>query len=228
MLRPELQRAAEGLSTLAEHEAEILAWPHLPIDPRDFEHLSTFSYALSCLQDISAIDIVFEELREIHEDILGIYRFNLHSPRIEIYWMAQALFAAAFDVRIEDLTVVTLAHELAHAYTHLGRDIDGAAWRDPGFGLSDRDVLEGLAQHFTAVVTEKLGKSAPGAYASYLKVLSHQSGPYRAHESWFPNLATGRSEIVRFAMLRARNRGKVTDPEWREMLEQARRDLTNV
>ena len=59
--------------------------------------------------------------------------------------MAQALFAAAFDVRIEDLTVVTLAHELAHAYTHLGRDIDGAAWRDPGFGLSDRDVLEGGA-----------------------------------------------------------------------------------
>jgi len=62
---------------LAEHKAEILAWPQLPIDPRDFEHLSTLSYALSCLQYISEIDIVFEELQEIHEDILGIYHFNL-------------------------------------------------------------------------------------------------------------------------------------------------------
>ena len=31
-----------------------------------------------------------------------------------------------FDV--EALTYVVLAHELAHAYTHLGRDIDGNAW----------------------------------------------------------------------------------------------------
>ncbi len=64
---------------------------------------------------------VFDEIKEIREDILGVYSFaGPRSPRIEIYWMAQALFAAAFGLRIEDLTVVTLCHELTHAYTHLG------------------------------------------------------------------------------------------------------------
>ena len=33
---------------------------------------------------------------------------------IEIYWMANALIAGALGVRLEDLAVVTLAHELAH------------------------------------------------------------------------------------------------------------------
>ena len=52
---------------------------------------------------------VFDEIKEIREDILDVYSFaGPRSPPIEIYWMAQALFAAAFGLRIEDLTVVTL------------------------------------------------------------------------------------------------------------------------
>jgi hypothetical protein len=226
-LRPELDRAAEGLGPLLDHWVEIADWPELPVTPDSVTSLEFSSYVINQLQGISAVDAVFREMTELHEDILGVYRFNPRPARIEIYWMAQALFAAAFDVRIEDLTVATLAHELAHAYTHLGRDIDGIAWRDPGFGLSDANVVEGLAQHFTAVVSEKLGSRIPGAFGAYLKLLSHQSGPYRAHESWFPDSVARRSEIVRFTMLRARNRGRVTDPEWRDMLRQAYQDLTN-
>jgi hypothetical protein len=64
---------------------------------------------------------VIDKIKEIEEDILGVYIFSgPRTPRIEIYWLAQALVAAMIGARIEDLTVVTLAHELAHAYTHVG------------------------------------------------------------------------------------------------------------
>ncbi len=81
--------------------------------------------------------------------------------------MAHALFAGAFGLRIEDLAVVTLAHELSHAYTHVGRDIDGGTWRDPGFRQSDLAVVEGLAQFYTAAVAQKLAMRAPGVFPAH-------------------------------------------------------------
>jgi hypothetical protein len=202
-------------------------WAELPIEARGAEPALERSLRVAhLLQTLAVARRVFEEIKVIREDILGVYRFaGPRSPRIEIYWMAQALFAAAFGVRIEDLTVVTLAHELAHAYSHLGRDIDGGAWGDFGFGQSDLDVVEGLAQHFADVVTARLGMRAPGAHAAYQKLLEHQSGPYRAHETWFDRIPGQHGEIVRFAMLQARTRGTVTDSEWRNLLSKTHKDL---
>ena len=139
--------------------------------------------------------------------------------------MAHALFAAAFGVRIEDLTVVTLAHELAHAYTYLGRDIDGQCWADHGFGESDPEVVEGLAQFYAAAVAERLSARAPGVQTAYRKLLSHQSGPYRAHEMWFSDDARRRGEVVRFAMLRARSRGDLDHAAWFQILADTRASL---
>lgn len=226
-LHPALDRAASGLGDLIETWQEIAHWPHLPVAPDSITSLEYSGHLVNRLQGIAGVDAVFRELREIREDILGVYRFHPGPARIEIYWMAQAFFAAAFGLPIEDLTVVTLIHELAHAYTHLGRDIDGVAWRDPGFGLSDANVVEGLAQHITAVVTEQLKTRVPGGSSAYRELLKHQSGPYRAHEDWFSSAPERRSEIVRFAMLRARHRGSVSDADWREMLRRAARDLTD-
>src|SRR5437868_961697 len=98
--------------------------------------------------------------------------------------MPMALVAAMLDVRIEELTVVTLAHELAHGYTHLGRDIDGFCWEDGGFTQSELGVVEGLAQFYTDIVTGKVVGRMPGAHDAYLRLLELQSGPYRVHEKW--------------------------------------------
>lgn len=72
---------------------------------------------------------------------------------VGIYGMPIALISAMLNVSIEDLTAVTLAHALAHGYTHLGRDIDGRTWSDNGFADSELSVIEGLAQFYTDVVT---------------------------------------------------------------------------
>ena len=183
-------------------------------------------YISHILQTLTVARKVFAEIKDIREDIFGAYHFaGPRSPRIEIYWMAQALFAAAFGVRMEDLTIVTLVHELGHAYTHIGRDIDGAAWRDPGFGQSEADVREGLAQHYTAVITQRMGARAPNAYSAYRTLLKHQSGPYLAQETWFESPPSQLGEIVRFAMLQARTRGKVTGADWRALLNKTQQDL---
>lgn len=116
--------------------------------------------------------------------------------------------------------------ELAHAYTHLGRDLDSAGWSDDGFGASDRAVVEGLAQHYTDVVTARLDKRAPMAHSAYKTLLEHQSGPYPAHQTWFERSTRQRGEIVRYAMLQARSRGKVTDIGWRALLSKTQQDLT--
>jgi hypothetical protein len=225
-LRPALEATSDGLDMLLQQWDNLMQWKHLPVSADSGELIYQSLIVVQRLEAIAAVDDVFQKVSEIHEDILGVYWFSARSPRIEIFWMAQALFAAAFGVGIEDLTAVTLCHELAHAYTHLGRDIDGAVWCHPGFGSTDKDVVEGLAQHITAVVTENVGTRIPGAARAYRELLKHQSGPYRAHETWFPERQTRRSEVVRFAMLRARQRGRVTDPEWRELLGQAAGDLT--
>lgn len=228
MLQPMLGGIIDGLGALIETWDEFEQWPQLPPLARGAgESLVRSQQVAHALQTLVVARKVFDEIKEIREDILGVYRFSgPRSPRIEIYWMAQALFAAAFGLRIEDLTVVTLAHELAHAYTHVGRDIDGTAWGDSGFAESEASVVEGLAQHYAGVVTERLATRAPDAYSAYKTLLRHQSGPYLAHEDWFEESTARRGEIVRFAMLQARNRGKVTDADWRSLMNKTRQDLT--
>ncbi len=228
-LQPKLGGVVEGLGALLRNWDDFEHWSALPrfaiggnpalARARDIAH---------ALQTLVVTREVLEEIKQIHEDILGTYwHTGPKTPRIEIYWMAQALFAAAFNVRLEDLTIVTLAHELAHGYTHVGRDADGNSW-DRGFGGSDKRVTEGLAQHYTAVVTENLSARAPEAYTAYKSLLAHQSGPYLAHESWFQGNIPRRAEIVRFAMLRARSCGAIKDEEWRMLLAQVKKDLTGT
>jgi len=228
MLQPKLGGVVEGLAALLGSWDEFEQWSELPGEAKGSGPALEQSVRVAhLLQTLAVAREVFEEIKIIREDILGVYRFGGgRPPRIEIYWMAQALFAAAFGLRIEDLTVVTLSHELAHAYSHLGRDIDGAAWDDQAFADSDADVKEGLAQHYTAVVTERLAARAPSAHSAYSKLLEHQSGSYLAHQTWFRKPPTQLGEIVRFAMLQARTRGKATDADWRALLSKTGQDLS--
>lgn len=104
---------------------------------------------------------------------------------------------------MEGLTVVVLAHELAHAYSHLGRDIDGHRWETSAFARTDLGIAEGLAQFYTATICEQMQFRFPAAQAAYAALLTIQKGPYRAHEKWLAMKAHAR-EVVRFGMVRAR------------------------
>jgi hypothetical protein len=222
--QPKLGGAVEGLGLLLQDWEQFEKWVSLPeVAKGSKPSLERAAQVAFAMQNLAVARKVFDEIKKIREDILGLYR--LHDSSVDIYWMAQALVAAMIGVRIEDLTVVTLAHELAHAYTHVGKDIDGVAWSNATFAGSALEVKEGLAQTYTAVVARKIGNRAPGVQQAYERLLEHQSEPYKVHLEWLKDHGARRGEIVRFAMLRARRRQKVDHAAWIALLEETAKSL---
>lgn len=141
-------------------------------------------------------------LRGINQDCLGAYFFN--SRRIEIYWAAIGIYARLTGASVEGLTLVALAHELAHAYTHLGKDIDGIVWDTPAFARTDDAIVEGLAQFYTRAICKKLEERFPVALAAFEALLNAQSPVYTDFTNWIPT-HPHQGEVVRFAMIHGRS-----------------------
>ena len=135
-----------------------------------------------------------------------------------MYWLPIAMVAAMLDVAIEDLTVVVLIHELAHGYTQIGRDIDGTSWDDIGFGESELDVTEGLAQFYTEVISERLAARTPSLFRADQALLKLQSGPYLAHRDWLKADKRQIGETVRFTLIAARSHGRVLYEHWKGLM----------
>jgi len=145
-------------------------------------------------------------LRGIDYDVLGAYFFN--KPEVQLYWMVIAFYAALLQVRIEDLTIVVLAHELAHAYTHLGGDADLSSWETEYLADADLRIVEGLAQFYTERVVVSLADEQPSARFAFDALLSMQSLPYIIFKEWTDPSEPRRNEIVRTAMIKTRTRGQ--------------------
>ena len=154
--------------------------------------------------------------REVNEDVMGVYRPR--SKAIALHWIPIALIAKGIEVAIDDLTLVVLAHEVAHAYTHVGMDIGGSRWDTDAFIKTDLAVTEGLAQYYTFVYLAKHAEAerAPGPLAAYRKLLEHQGPDYHTHLAWIgdDDEATAPSEAIRLAMLDGRIRGVCTADEF--------------
>ena len=155
----------------------------------------------------------------IEEDVLGAYFFRI--PQIRLYWVVIGITARTLGVAVEALTIVVLAHELAHAYTHLGRDIDNERWDTGHFADSDLDIVEGLAQFYTKVICTRLQDRMPAALQAYEALLKEQSGPYRAHLNWVESDERG-GEIVRVSMIECRSRGITASSNFSEAIKRYR------
>lgn len=225
--QPKLGGVVEGLSFLLEDWRSFEQWQRLPDIARNGDSAIHRSLEIvNALQQAAIAERVREQIREINEDILGAYFFPPGKPSsIALYWMAIAMVAAMLDVRIEDLTVVVLAHELTHGYTHIGRDIDGHQWPDDAFRRSDLEIVEGLAQFYTEVVTDKLAQRTPGPQAAYRRLLELQSGPYLAHREWLANDHLDRGEAVRFTMVAVRGQEQTEYGAWISTMEQTANSL---
>ena len=147
---------------------------------------------------------IIEQIMAIKQDTLGAYFFRI--PEIQIYWMVIGLLSALLQVSVEGLAVVVLTHELAHAYTHLGYDIDGRDWNTAAFAAADLEIVEGLAQHYTKTICEStLATKFPQASEAYKALVNQQTDPYRIHEQWTDDKNEDKSgEIIRFTMINTR------------------------
>jgi hypothetical protein len=158
----------------------------------------------------------------VNQDVLGVYRYRLRDKSrgaIELYWGIIGLVAGGLGVRLDALAAVVLVHELAHAYTHLGFDIDSRQWPSPAFLEAPHELKEGLAQYYTHMLVPTLEEQVPGICEAYRKLLIHQHLDYKTHLHWIdpekgPELfredddlqpdGKATPEEVRFAMLATR------------------------
>ena len=206
------------LPELFAQENQSERFPEIDRDLRAVE-----DFAESLLRDAAAFDLV-TEIHAIDEDILGRYSFKI-SPytnevadaRIDLYWGVIGLVARALGVTVEGLTEKVLAHELAHAYTHLGADIDGERWDSQHFVKAARGLKEGLAQYYTGRIVERIQRQFPDAEHAYKTLLPHQPDEYRTHNTW---VEAGRTpEEVRLAMISLRRKGLGTIEDFAGALE---------
>jgi acyl-CoA thioester hydrolase len=146
------------------------------------------------LSQIKQYDLV-KDILEINEDILGhyIYRWNGAYPKrssghiddeahfntssqIVLYWGVIGLVAMALGVDVADLSVVVLAHEVAHAYTHLGFDIDQYRRGSANFSESDQEVQGGVGASVKvelSVRLDELDYLGIVHTSNYLKYMEH-------------------------------------------------------
>jgi hypothetical protein len=220
--RPLLLAAVNGTRFMSDYFAEsqrVFTDRAGPASRQEIDRVRETAEAwLHELDRIRAIE------RAIHfrEDVLGAYFFKV--PEIHLYWTVIGIVARMLGVSIEALTVVVLAHELAHAYTHLGRDIDGACWETTWFAQTDLDIVEGLAQFYTEEVCHPLDGSLPAAHGAYSALLEKQSPPYRAHRQWVGDYEKG-GEIVRAGMIECRHINMIRSEDFAEAVHRKRKEL---
>jgi len=107
-------------------------------------------------------------------DILGEYRSG--KKEIVIYERMCQLVAAALNFDFAVLTKVVIAHEAAHAVTHLGRDDKGGIWTH--FDIAESEDTELFAQLYSLLHFKMLGDT--DAVAVFRKLSEHQEPRYNS------------------------------------------------
>ena len=168
----------------------------------------------------------------VSKDFLGVYEYDakdlledqqaVNRAAIRLYWGVIGLVSQWLGCAEEDLAVVVLTHELAHAYTQLGADIEGHRWPAPAFARAETALKEGVAQYYTDRVLHRLERRYAGALKIFLQMLPSQPAAYRAHEPWIDKSSP---EAVRRAMLEVRRRGEGRLEDFNRRLGVAQEDL---
>jgi hypothetical protein len=165
-------------------------------------------------------------LLEYDEDVLGIYRSAPHSNErnIELYWAVIGSIAKQLKLSVDALTAVALTHELAHAYSHLGADIQGNRWDTQAFAQSESQLKEGLAQYYTQIIAVRLAERREERVAqAYNQLLPHLLPLYNAHLPWIEEFSP---EMVRAAMLELRLKEKATLQDFAHCLRSAKNRMS--
>lgn len=214
-----LEQTEAGLRIAYEHFDQLAELVEPGFGHGDLSEVG--HWLLKVIKKLNEANIT-RQLVEIEEDILGAYYFR--ESKVEIYWMAIGVASLLFGIPVPALTTVVLAHELAHAYTHLGKDIDGKSWSTQKFAQADLAIVEGLAQFYTEVVCQKLRDRFPAALDAYKTLLEHQSEPYRVQMEW-AKAHEHQGEIIRFSMVHARTSEITVYRDFEDFIERQKQSI---
>ncbi|MCW7555904.1 hypothetical protein NX722_25400 [Endozoicomonas gorgoniicola] len=217
-----LEQTEHGIEIARRHFEQLSALVEPNFDDVELSKVGQWFHRV--IRELNKTDIT-KQLANIDQDILGAYYFR--ESRVEIYWMAIGVVSLLYGIPVPALTTVVLAHELAHAYTHLGKDIDAKSWNTQKFAQADLAIVEGLAQFYTEVVCKKLFNRFPDALAAYESLLEHQSAPYRVQLEW-ANGHDHQGEIIRFSMVHARTSEVTEYGAFADFISQQERSIGRV
>jgi hypothetical protein len=230
-----LKQACNGASGLLQLRDRLLGLP----EPENWTFASgsdlqsVANWAAALLRFLDENDPL-KAVLSVSEDILGVYQTDprglladdhaANRATIKLYWGVIGLVSQWIGCSVEDLTVVVLTHELAHAYTQLGADIEGRRWAVSSFARAESALKEGLAQYYTDRVLHRLERRFAGALKIFLNLLPSQPEVYRSYQAW---VQSSSPEAVRRAMLEVRrwNEGRLAD--FNRRLEIAQRGLSS-
>jgi hypothetical protein len=196
--KPVLIQTRNGLEFLLNHFKELQASTD---DIITFHEIENTRFFVEHLLQLAEKQKILGGLRRIHEDLLGVYFFN--KPMVQLYWVPIGIMALWLNVSVEALTVVILTHELAHAYIHLGNDIDHFKWDTKMMRQTDLHIQEGLAQYYTRRICYTMKSRYPQALEAFTALLDLQSFLYRDFLSWFKE-GEPSGEIIRSCLLACR------------------------
>lgn len=111
--------------------------------------------------------------------------FGTYSPldqHVELFYMPLLIFCKYKEVDLQWAIVVVLAHELAHAYHHAGRDNDGRVWA--GMGRTHLWIREGLAEYYCERFVASQERSYPALRKAYNGMLDGSGEEYTSYLSW--------------------------------------------
>ena len=165
----------------------------------------------------SIIEKVFN-IKDSGMEVWGAYFCS--SKRVELYYLPIVLMCKLMSVLPEYSAAVVMAHELAHAYHHLGKDKDGLVWKE--FPSTDKEITEGLAQFYTLKFVEEYEGQYPALRQAYEAMIAFQTGPYLVHNGWVKDFS---NEDVRLAMVAARTSSIIKYKEFQELLNSAKEIL---
>lgn len=217
--RDKLEDARDGAGyIMLHHEAAKSLYGSSPIpgSVEEVKHFQDLADGLVKKCDVASIEAAF---RALHEDTLGAYFYRRY--KIQLYWMAIGIISSWIRVSPEALTVVVLAHELAHAYSHEGRDIGDKTWNTEVFAQADTEIVEGIAQFYTQVICNTLGDRDPTIVDAYERFLALQSGPYRVHDEWV-KWGADAGEVIRAGLIANRTRLITSFDDFQEALNRQR------
>lgn len=209
LMRAVIARSIPGVEFTRAHHDDIIRFMRsvrpdwlAPATADELAHVEQLLVELSA--ELHKITLE-REIWRLPVDWLGAYFFR--RPSVEIYWIPIGIAATLYNIDVEALTYVVLAHELAHAYTHVGRDIDGNAWDTEHFARTDVFIVEGLAHYYTQALCEKVRPRFPAAERSFRAMLKEQTpGPYADFVKWTENVRDP-GEHMRRCMLEVRKKG---------------------
>lgn len=136
--------------------------------------------------------------------------------RVELYYLPILLLCKLMETDIEHTAAVILAHELAHAYHHVGKDKDGAVWDT--FAESEPKIVEGLAQYYALRFVEEFESQFRGLRNAYDGIIKLQTGDYCIHEEWSREY---KNEHVRFALIAARRNSVTGYKDFEQLLKKS-------